>query len=341
MEKPRDLLRWGVLSTANIARKALIPALLKSKNSRLTAVASRDLNKAIAFAGDFGGNIKAHGSYQALLDDHDIDVVYNPTPNHLHLELSLAAIAAGKHVLCEKPIGLNSAEAEQLLNATRQHPTLKVMEAFMYRLHPQWRKVKELVTGGAIGELKHVNTVFTYNNTDPDNVRNQGDIGGGALLDIGCYGISVARWLFDSEPQRVVASQRIDKAFNTDVHTSATLQFERGESTFYCSTQTQWSQSVEIFGKCGKIVVHVPFNPVISDSARITLLRHNEIQRFEYANADHYLEQVIAFENSVIYDLPCPTPLEDAVNNMKVIDAVFASAKRAAWVEIEACSPDH
>lgn len=329
-----QLLRWGILSTANIASRALIPALLQSRTSTLEAVASRDIVKARRCVASLPGQVRAYGSYEDLLADDRIDVVYIPTPNHLHLALSMAAIEAGKHVLCEKPIGLNQAEAQQLIERSRAHPDIKVMEAFMYRFHPQWKKVKQLVDENAIGPLAHVHTNFCYRNLDPDNVRNKCDIGGGALLDIGCYAISLSRWLFGSLPERVSAIQAIDGRFGTDAHTSALMRFPSGTASFYCATQVERSQSVEVFGEHGHITITLPFNPVPEQACEVALKTQHEEVRFRFVDVNHYVEQVEAFAHCVLFQEAVPTPLQDALDNMKVIDAIIASAQRRDWVPV-------
>ena len=232
-------IRWGILSTAKIGTQKVIPAIQQAKNCEVTAIGSRKLDTARKAASELGIE-KAYGSYEALLADADIDAVYNPLPNHLHVEWTIKALAAGKHVLCEKPIGLTTSEAVLLKETAANYPHLKVMEAFMYRFHPQWVKVKQLVDEGAIGEVKTVQSFFSYFNADPGNIRNQPDIGGGALMDIGCYCIQFPRFLFGAEPEKVVGLVDRDPAMKTDRITSAMLDFGNGlSSQFTCSTQLQ------------------------------------------------------------------------------------------------------
>ena len=229
-------IRWGVLSTANIGVAKVLPAMQRGAHCDVTAIASRDLSKAQATARQLGIP-KAYGSYEELLADPEIDAIYNPLPNHLHVPWSIKAIEAGKHVLCEKPIALTTAEAQTLADAARQHPQLKVMEAFMYRHHPQWQRARQIVAAGGIGELRTIQSIFSYYNDDPGNIRNQADIGGGGLMDIGCYNISISRFIFDAEPQRVCGIVEYDPQFKTDRLASGMLDFGRGTATFTCSTQ--------------------------------------------------------------------------------------------------------
>jgi predicted dehydrogenase len=209
-------IRWGVLSTAKIGRERVIPAMQAGAYCSIDAIASR--NEAQAKQTAAALNIpKAYGSYEALLKDADIDAVYIPLPNHLHVPWAIKALAANKHVLCEKPIGLTAAEAKQLQQAASQKPQLKIMEAFMYRFHPQWQQIKKIMQDGTIGELKTIESFFSYYNTDANNIRNQKDIGGGGLMDIGCYCISLSRFIFDAEPESVLGNIDLDPQSQTDI----------------------------------------------------------------------------------------------------------------------------
>ncbi|MGZ3676222.1 MAG: Gfo/Idh/MocA family protein, partial [Ktedonobacterales bacterium] len=251
--------RWGVLSTANIGVGKVIPAMQRGSYCAMVAIASRNPEQAQKTAAALGFP-KAYGSYEELLADPEIDAIYNPLPNHLHVPWSIKALEAGKHVLCEKPIGLNAAQAQQLADAAAQHPHLKVMEAFMYRFHPQWQRARELVQDGRIGELRTIQTVFSYFLDDATNIRNRAEAGGGALYDIGCYAISVPRFIFGAEPQRVSAIAEFDPRFGTDRLVSAMLDFGRGTATFTCGTQLSPYQRVTIFGTQGHIEIEIPFN---------------------------------------------------------------------------------
>ncbi len=254
-----DRMRWGVLSTADIGVAKVIPAVQRSTVSAITAIASRDLEKAQAVAARLGIP-KAYGSYDALLADPEIDAVYNPLPNHLHVPWSLKALEAGKHVLCEKPVALTAAEAQELADANARYPHLKVMEAFMYRFHPQWRRAQRLVADGAIGALRTVQSFFSYYLDDPTNICNMAGIGGGGLMDVGCYNISLSRFLFGTEPRRVLGIVEVDPRFNTDRLASGILDFGRGTATFTCSTQLAPYQRVNIFGTEGRVEIEIPFN---------------------------------------------------------------------------------
>src|SRR5262245_39611191 len=250
--------RWGVLSTANIGTQKVLPAMQRGQYCEIAAIASRDLAKAQAAAARLGIP-KAYGSYEELLADPEIDAVYNPMPNHLHVPWSIKALEAGKHVLCEKPIALSSAQAQELVDAAKQYPALKVMEAFMYRHHPQWQRTKAIVSVGGIGSLRTIHSFFSYYNDDPTNIRNQSDIGGGGLMDIGCYNISLSRFIFGGEPQRVCGIVEYDPQLKTDRLASGMLDFGTGTATFTCSTQLANYQRVHIFGDKGRIEIEIPF----------------------------------------------------------------------------------
>ena len=322
--------RWGVLSTAKIGVEKVIPAMQAGRYSRVEAIASRDLSQARQVAGRLRIP-RAYGSYEELLADPEVDAVYIPLPNHLHVPWSLKALEAGKHVLCEKPIGLNAAQAEELLEASRQAPGLKVMEAFMYRQHPQWQRARQLVQEGEVGELRSVVSLFAYYNVDPNNIRNRVDVGGGALMDIGCYCISVARWLFDSQPERVVGVMELDPEFQVDRLTTGILDFGSGTSAFTCATQLAYYQRVQVLGTEGRIEIEVPFNPSPEQRTRIWHQRESGVQEIVFDPVDHYTLQGDAFSLAVLEDRPVPTPLSDAVANMEAIEAVVRSARRGVW----------
>jgi predicted dehydrogenase len=326
-------IRWGVLSTAAIGTKKVIPAMQQGRLTEVTAIASRDLARARAAASRLG-IAKAYGSYDELLADPDIDAVYNPLPNHLHVPWTLKALAAGKHVLCEKPIALTTAEAQTLLDAAREHPDLKVMEAFMYRYHPQWQRVQELVEAGAVGEVRTVHSVFSYFNADPANIRNQAEIGGGGLMDIGCYNISVSRLLFGAEPARVCGIAEEDPRFGTDRLTSGILNFGHGTATFTCSTQLAPYQRVNVFGTAGRIEVEVPFSPLPDRPSRLWHQHEGGTDEILIEPANQYTLQGDRFAEAIVEGTPVRTPLEDAVANMRVLEAVAASARSHRWVAV-------
>lgn len=328
-------LRWGILSTAKIGVEKVIPALQASTRGCVTAIASRELGRAEAAAQRLSIP-RAHGTYQALFDDEEVDAVYVPLPNHLHVPWSIKALEAGKHVLCEKPIGLSSDEAKRLIGAAAQHPRLKVMEAFMYRHHPQWQETLTLVRNGDIGELKSIQSFFSYCNMDPHNIRNIAEVGGGALMDIGCYCISLARLVFGAEPARVLGVSETDETFGTDRLTSGVLEFARGTATFTCSTQITPYQRVNIVGSKGRIEIEIPFNAPPDRVCRIWFQRGPELREITFDVCDQYTIQGDLFAEAVLEDRPVPTPLQDALDNMRVIEAIKASAQRGGWVS----SPD-
>jgi predicted dehydrogenase len=323
-------INWGVLSTAKIGREKVIPAMQQCRYGRVTAIASRNPERARTVA-DALRIEKAFGSYEELLSDPDIDAVYIPLPNHLHVEWTLKALDAGKHVLCEKPIALTLQEARKLADAAKTYSDLRVMEAFMYRHHPQWTRAKELVEAGGIGELRTIHSFFSYFNTDPENVRNQADIGGGGLMDIGCYCISLARHLFGEEPRRIAGSMEIDPTLGIDRLTSGLLEFKRGTSTFTCATQLSPHQRVHIFGTIGKIEIEIPFNAPPGESTRIWLTSRADIEEITFAPCDQYTIQGDLFSKAILDHAPVPVPLEDAVANMNVIEKLRESAGTGSW----------
>jgi predicted dehydrogenase len=325
--------RWGILSTSNFAQAKIIPALLKCERVEVAAIASRDQARADEVARKFGIP-KAYGSYEELLADPEIEVIYNPAPNHLHVPWTIKALEAGKHTLCEKPIGLSAAEALQLLEASKKYPKLKVMEAFMYRHHPQWRLARKLVEDGSIGALRTIHSFFSYFNDDPDNIRNKADIGGGGLMDIGCYNISLSRLIFGEEPRRVMGILDYDPNFKTDRIASGILDFGRGTATFTCSTQLASYQRANIFGDMGRIEIEIPFNAPPDRPCRIWHGASAGVEEITFDICDQYTIQGEEFSLAIINDTPVPTPIEDALANMKVIEAVVESGRSGKWIEL-------
>jgi len=319
-------IRWGVLSTANIGTKKVIPAMQMGKYCEIAAISSRKLEKAQA-AAKWLGIEKIYGSYEELLEDPDIDAVYIPLPNHLHVPWSIKALNAGKHVLCEKPIALSAAEAQTLLDAAKKFPQLKIMEAFMYRRHPQWQQVKRRISEGEIGEIRTVQSVFSYHNTNSQDIRNNSEIGGGGLMDIGCYCISLARFIFESEPLQVCGSMKDDPEFKIDCLTSGILDFGHGTSTFTCSTQLVPHQRVNIFGTKGRIEIEVPFTPSPDSPCKLWQGDGIGIREVTSDIYNQYTIQGNLFSQAVLENKEVPTPLEDAVANMKVIEALVHRAK--------------
>jgi predicted dehydrogenase len=303
----------------------------RSPYSEVTAIASRESSKAAAAAKQLG-IAKAYGSYEELLADPDIDAIYNPLPNHLHVPVSIRALEAGKHVLCEKPVGMNVAEAEQLLTASTKYPKLKVMEAFMYRHHPQWQKALALVKEGKIGELKTIHSFFSYFNTDPANIRNKADVGGGGLMDIGCYCISLARFIFNRMPKRIVGIVDYDPATKTDRLASGIMDFSSGTATFTCSTQLVSYQRVNIYGTNGRIEIEIPFNAPPDKPCRLWHATNDKTEEIQFEICDQYTIQADLFSQSILNDTPVPTSLHDAVENMKVIEAMVRSGKENRWI---------
>jgi predicted dehydrogenase len=325
--------RWGVLSTANIGVAKVLPAMQRGEYSTVAAIASRDLEKARAAAAQLGIP-KAYGSYEELLADPEIDAVYNPMPNHLHVPWSIKALQAGKHVLCEKPIALSAAEAQELADAARQHPRLKLMEAFMYRHHPQWQRARQIVESGGIGELRTIQSFFSYFNDDPNNIRNQAGIGGGGLMDIGCYNISLSRFIFGAEPQRIFGIVELDPRLHTDRLVSGIVDFGRGTATFTCSTQLSSYQRVNIFGTTGRVEIEIPFNAPPDRPTKMWHQRGNSVEEITLDTCDQYTLQGDLMSQAILNDTPVPTPIDDAVANMRAIDAVFASGKSGAWEQL-------
>jgi predicted dehydrogenase len=321
--------KWGVLGVASIATRKVIPGMQKGRFSEIAAIASRDLAKAQKAAGELGIG-KAYGSYAELLADPEIEAVYNPLPNHLHVPWSAKAAEAGKHVLCEKPIACNVAETKALM-AVGRRTGVKIGEAFMVKTHPQWLRVRELIRDGRIGQLKAMITVFSYYNRDPENVRHKPEWGGGGLLDIGSYPITLSRWLFEEQPARVAGTLELDPDFGTDRLASGFLQFSNGQSVFTCGTQTNYYQRVEILGTSGRLAVEIPFNAPNDRPTRITVadgmaIYGGKVEVEEIPACDQYTIQGDAFSRAIRENREVPVPLEDALANMQVIDALFRSA---------------
>lgn len=322
--------RWGIVSTARIATKAVIPAMQVGKYTDVVAVASRSFEAARQVADQF--SIKdAYGSYGELLAAEDIDAVYIPLPNHMHVPVAIEALRAGKHVLVEKPLGLSAAEGQLLVDVAAEYPNLKVMEAFMYRYHAQWREAVRLVTTGAIGKLRTIQSFFSYANLDPNNVRNTADYGGGGLMDIGCYSVSLSRLLFGSEPSRVFGHLEYDATFGVDCLTSGVLDFGVGSSTFTCSTQIAPFQRVTIFGETGYLELKVPFNPRVGAPCDIVLYDETGSRLISIDNENQYTLQGDALSKANLDNANVPTPLSDGVNNMKVLEAIVRSGAKGTW----------
>jgi predicted dehydrogenase len=323
-----------VLGAASIAVRKVIPGMQRGQHSEIAAIASRDLAKAQSAASNLKIG-KAYGSYEELLADPEIEAIYNPLPNHLHVPWSIKAAEAGKHVLCEKPIAMNAAEARTLL-AARDRTHVKIGEAFMVKTHPQWLRARELVRTGKIGELRAIVSAFSYFNRDPKNVRSKPEWGGGGLLDIGSYPITISRFMFGAEPRRVSGVLERDPDFGTDRLTSGILEFAAGHSIFTCSTQLVPYQRMQFLGTKGRIEIEIPFNSPIDKPTRIFVDDGSDvggagIKTEIIPTCDQYTIQGDVFSKAIRENTQVPVPLEDAVANMAVIDAVFRSAESGRW----------
>jgi predicted dehydrogenase len=326
--------QWGVLGVAKIATKKVIPAMQAGELSEVLAIASRGADKARQAAEELGIS-RAYGSYEELLADSDIEAVYIPLPNHLHVPWTIKAAEAGKHVLCEKPVGLTADDAAKLLEV-RGRTGVKIEEAFMVRTHPQWTEVLELIRQGRIGRVRSISGAFSYNNRDLNNIRNIKEFGGGALMDIGCYLVYTSRLLFAEEPSRVCGVIVEDPETRTDVVTSAILDFPSGQSNFMCSTQVVPYQRVQIFGTAGRIEIEIPFNAPPDKSCRVFLdsgsdLSGQSAEVLHFPICDQYTIQGDLFSKSVREGTLLPVSLEGSVQNMAVMDAIFLSAKSGKW----------
>jgi predicted dehydrogenase len=326
-----ERLRWGILSTAAIGRRKVIPAIQRGERCEVVAIASRDAGMAARVADELGIP-SAHASYEALLADPAVEAVYIPLPNHLHKPWTIAAARAGKHVMCEKPLALSAADAEEMIDVCEREG-VRLMEAFMYRVHPSWVAVRELVTGGRIGRLQAVQSWFSFYNDDPTNIRNIRDAGGGALYDIGCYNVSLSRLLFGGEPTRISASITRDPATGIDVVTSAILEFGDGVATFTCSIRAEDDQRVEIYGTEGRISIAIPFNIPPDRPTAVRVVAGGdppvapEVETLTFDPADPYTIEADAFAAAVQDGAPLPFPTDDAVANLRVIEAIFRAAE--------------
>ena len=328
--------RWGILGTAKIALTKVIPAMQRSEWCEIVAIASRDFAQAEESAERVKVR-KAYGSYEALLADDSIEAIYNPLPNNLHVPWTIKAAEAGKHVLCEKPIAVNAAEARTLIDV-RDRTGVLIQEAFMVRTHPQWVETRRLIKSGSIGSLRSITGFFSYFNSDPANIRNHLELGGGALMDIGCYPINISRFVYESEPRRVFSTIERD-ATGTDTLTTAVLEFPNGHSTFTCSTRLAPYQRMIFHGTEGRIEVLIPFNAPHEHPTQIVIdtsddLTGESAETIEFPICDQYEIQGTLFSQAIRGNREQAIPLEDSVNNMKVIDAVFRSATTNQWEEL-------
>jgi predicted dehydrogenase len=330
--------RWGVLGAAAIGVRKVLPAMKFGQYCEVAAIASRSLAKAEQAAATVG-IARAYGSYEELLADPDIDAVYNPLPNDLHVPWTLRAAEAGKHVLCEKPLALNRSQAATLL-AVRDRTGVKIGEAFMVRCHPQWIRLRELLLAGRIGELRAVTGFFSYFNAAPGNIRNQVDAGGGALMDIGCYCVQASRFAFAQEPTRAIALIDRDPQMKIDRLTTALLDFPSGQATFTCSTQLVPWQRMQFFGTRGRIELEIPVNAPNDRPTRLFIDTGSDLfgggmTTETFATCDQYTLQGDAFARAILDDTDVPVPIEDSLHNMAAIDAIFRSAASGQWMPVE------
>jgi predicted dehydrogenase len=322
--------RWGILSTADIGMKKVTPAIQRAGNCEVVAIASRDRDRASAAAAKLGIPA-AYGTYEELLAADDVDAVYIPLPNDLHAEWTVKAAAVGKHVLCEKPLALSAAQAEEMALAC-ENAGVKLGEAFMYRHHPTWVEAVRLVRSGKIGDLQGVQSWFSYYNDDPQNIRNRLENGGGAIMDIGCYNINASRMLFDTEPVRLEASIRRDPTMGIDIVSSAVLEFPGGgQATFTCSTRAEEYQRVHIVGSAGRIEIEIPFNTPPDRETRIFLTAGGappvdpNTETLVFPAEDQYTIQARLFAQAILDDTPVPVPISDAIANMHVIETILST----------------
>jgi predicted dehydrogenase len=327
-----------VLGVAKIAVTNVIPAMQGGELCEVTAIASRDEGRAKAAASALGLP-RAYGSYEALLDDPDVDAIYNPLPNHLHRPWTMAAAERGKHVLCEKPIGTSAREAAEII-AVRDRTGVKIQEAFMVRTHPQWLKAMELCRAGRLGPVRSYLGYFSYYNDDPENIRNKTGTGGGALLDIGCYLITTARMVFGEEPRRVMGIVERDSVSSVDTLTSLILDFPSGHAVGTCSMRMIPYQRVHVFGPAGRLEIEIPFNAPNDRPCRMRLdpagdLTGAGIETIEFPACDQYRIQGDAFARAVLDGTEVVYPLERSFHNMRLIDAVFRSAETGRWERAE------
>lgn len=327
--------KWGVLSTASIAVRCVIPAMQQCQSAEIIGIASRSLEKAKTTAKELAIP-KAYGSYDELIADPEIEAIYNPLPNHLHVELSIRAASQGKHVLCEKPISRTVAEARRLMEA-RDEFDVKIGEAFMVRSHPQWLRTQELVRAGRIGKLRAASGFFSYFNIDPADIRNVADNAGGGLMDIGCYPIKTSRFVFGEEPVRVLGCVERDPSFKTDRLTSAILEYPTGQCILSASTQMVPYQKMQFFGTQGRIDVEVPFTPPLDKPSRIFIDNRIELDdggsqvQESFPVCNQYTIQGELFSKALLENSEVPNPLEDSICNMAVIEAIFRSAESGTW----------
>ena len=326
--------QWGILSTARIGVQQVIPAMQGTELCAVAAIASRDAEKARK-AAEVLGIPRTYGSYRELVDDPDVEAIYNPLPNHLHVPWSIAAAEAGKHVLCEKPLALNASQVESLIEA-RDRAGVLIQEAIMVRYHPQWLRARELVRSGQVGQLRAIQGLFSFYTTDPNEICNRAEIGGGAIYDIGCYPITAGRFFFEDEPTRVLSLIERDPAMQIDRLTSAILEFPQGHASFTCATQLVHSQILQILGTTGRIEMEIPYNPPPDRPSRIFLddgrgPGTSGVVVEEFPLADQYGVQAEVVSRAIRTGEPLEFPLENSVQGMRIVDALFRSGRSGNW----------
>lgn len=319
----RGPVRWGVLGVAKIATTTAVPAFQQAANAVVAGIASRTADRARAAAAEHGIE-HAFSSYEALIESPEVDAVYIPLPNHLHRPWTIAALEAGKDVLCEKPIGLNAAEAAEV-DAVAERTGRRAMEGFMYRFHPQWSTVHDLVAKGSLGEPRLVASWFSYPPNDPANVRYQPAWGGGALLDVGCYCVNVSRWILGAEPTRVQAAVRLGDS-GVDVETSALLDFGESHATLTCGMEQAPAQNVTVVGTDASLTIPMPFNPRPDLAYELVLEGGERYETFRVPAANQFTRQLEACSAAILGDQPFPYPLSDSRANMAVLDAILTAA---------------
>ena len=333
----KKLINWGIISTAKIALEHLIPAIMKSKNSNLLAIASRSKRSAYKISKKFNIS-RSYGSYDELYQDPDVDIIYNPLPNHLHIKSSLKACAQGKHILLEKPLSLTAKEITPLIKNAKKHNVI-IKEAFMVRHHPQWQWIKKYIKSGHIGEVSNISTVFSYSNKNPKNIRNILKYGGGAIYDIGCYPTAISRYILDKEPKKVVASAIRDSKFKTDILSTANLDSDGVFSSYTVATQSTYFQQVIVLGTRKTILVENPFNAIKTKPTTIVIYNGKSIYKKEntkkiFKSTDQYEHQVTLFSDHLLKNKKVDYDLKDAYKNMKVLDATFESIKKGKWIKL-------
>jgi len=329
-------INWGIISTANIGVNKVIPAMQKCANLQIMGLASRDGESAKEVASKLDIP-KSYDSYEAILDDPDIDAIYNPLPNHLHFHWTKKAIEKGKHVLCEKPMTLNSEEINELISLRNKH-MVKVGEAFMVRTHPQWIEALKLIKKGELGKTLTIQSFFSYYKTDRNNIRNIPEYGGGAIWDIGCYPVHLSRYLFMEEPRRVLSLIDRDPELKIDRLATVVMDFDSGQSTFTVSTQRVPHQRTTIFGDKNKLEVIIPFNAPNDRESTISLddgdLFMRNKKTISFKACDQYTLQGEKFSEAILKNSEVPVPLEDSLKNTITIEAIFKSEETGTWVHL-------